>query len=879
MGPDSSRSIALAGRIVRVAALLAPGGLRDEWRHEWHAELAALHDLPVRRQRPVRRALGAFADAFWLRQRSVADVDWIDDLRHGWRQIAEHAGFALTTVGILAIGLAATVTMFSVVDQVLLRPLPYPDADRIVTLWETRGDDAELLEVAPANFLDWRERARSFEHLAGVTPWSLDVVEGPRPEVWFAGKVTQGFFESFGVGPVLGRLFVPEEYEKGRDNVLVLNEAFWRQRFGGDPEVIGRNIATDDGPFTIVGIVPATFEPRLLATATGHRNIWQPKSIEDYEPKIRATGYWAVAGRLQPGTTLAAAQAEVTSIAQQLALEYPRTNARSGARVLALREHLVGNVRLAVALLAGAVALVLLIACVNVINLMLARGLEREREIAIRVALGARRGRLVRQLLTESVQLAVLGGVIGAWLAHWALQGLARLGPNTVPWIDTLHLDLRALGFTAVMISAVALLSGALPAWRVAVHGLASAGRATSTADPSQHRLRSGLVVAEIALALVLVCGTGLLIRSFTSLLSVDPGFRRDHVMVLQVFAYGFNSPAESQTFFDRAVRRLRSLPGVQSVGTVSAMPFIESNINIEGEIAISGRPAPAPGEASRAYLTVASPGYFEALRVPLKRGRLLDQRDGPEGTRVVVVSEDFARRHWGPDDDPIGDRVRARFSGAPIDAEIVGVVASLRHDSLDASPREEIFLPHAQMPFGSITFTVRTAGDAASLIEPAKAAIWEINPEQTIYRTATLDELVTKTVSPRRFALAVLVAFALVALLLAAGGVYGVLSAVTTSRLREVGVRVALGASRWNIVRWVVGRGLVLAGLGIAIGMAGALGAGRLLRAFLFQVTPADPVSVVSAGLVMLFAAVAACYVPARRASSADPVEVLRME
>jgi putative ABC transport system permease protein len=308
-------------------------------------------------------------------------------------------------------------------------------------------------------------------------------------------------------------------------------------------------------------------------------------------------------------------------------------------------------------------------------------------------------------------------------------------------------------------------------------------------------------------------------------------------------------------------------------------MPFIESNINIEGEIAISGRPAPAPGEASRAYLTVASPGYFEALRVPLKRGRLLDQRDGPEGTRVVVVSEDFARRHWGPDDDPIGDRVRARFSGAPIDAEIVGVVASLRHDSLDASPREEIFLPHAQMPFGSITFTVRTAGDAASLIEPAKAAIWEINPEQTIYRTATLDELVTKTVSPRRFALAVLVAFALVALLLAAGGVYGVLSAVTTSRLREVGVRVALGASRWNIVRWVVGRGLVLAGLGIAIGMAGALGAGRLLRAFLFQVTPADPVSVVSAGLVMLFAAVAACYVPARRASSADPVEVLRME
>jgi putative ABC transport system permease protein len=872
--------IRAAHLVLAAAAPLVPASLRDDWRREWIGELASLGDLPARQRRPLRRALGAFADAFWLRQRSIADFDWIDDLRHGWRQLFESMGFAITAVGILAIGLAATVTMFSVTDQVLLRPLPYPHSDRIVTLWETRGESEELLDVAPANFLDWRERARSFEHLAGVVPFSINFTGGARPEVFFAGQVTQGFFDSFGVRPLHGRFFTPEEYQKGRDKVLVLNEAFWRQRFAGDPAVVGTSLSFDSGPYVVVGIAPASFEPRLLATATGHRDVWQPKAIEDHEPKIRATGYWAVVGRLKPGVALASAQAELSSIAQQLAREYPRTNARTGARALPIREHLVGNVRLAVALLAAAVALVLLIACVNVVNLLLARGLAREREIAIRVALGARRGRLVRQLLTESLLVAVLGGLAGAVLAHWALQGLARFGPSSVPWIDTLHLDWRALAFAAVMILVVAVLSGALPAWRAAVHGLAAAGRATSTADPAQHRLRAGLVVAEIALALVLVCGTGLLIRSFTSLLKVDPGFQRDRVVVLQLFAWDHNpTPAQLRTFFERTTARLRSLPAVQSVGTVSAMPFIEANIDIQSDIVISGRAAPAAGESSRAHLTVASPGYFEALRVPLKRGRLIEERDTQDAPRVIVITEDLARRHWAADEEPIGQRIRARFAGTPIDAEIVGVVSSLRHDSLSSSPREEIFIPHAQMPFGSITFTVRTAGDPASLIEPAKAAIWDINPAQTIYRTATLDGLVMRTVAPRRFALAVLIVFALVALLLAAGGVYGVLSAVTTTRLREVGVRVALGASRWDIVRWVLGRGLVIAGLGIAIGLAGALGAGRMLRGFLFEVAPADPVSVGVAALVMLAAAIAACYLPARRAAGADPVEVLRTE
>ncbi len=878
MSPE--RRHTLARFLIRGAGSLVPSGMRDEWRLEWDAELAALGDVPVRYRRPIRRALGAFADAFWLRQRSIADFDWIDDIRHGVRQLVQHGGFALTAIGILALGLAATVTMFCVADQILLRPLPYPDPDRIVTLWETRTPEHEPLEVAPGNFLDWRERVQSFEYLAGVDPWALDVAGNPRPEVWSSAKVTEGFFESFGVTPLLGRFFAADEYQKGRDQVLVIDEAFWRQRFGADPAVVGQTVKTDDGPFTIVGIVPASFEPRLLATATGHRNIWQPKAIESYEPNIRGSGYWAAVGRLKPGVTLEQAQAELTAIARQLAVEYPKTNEKTGARVLALREHLVGNVRLAVTLLAGAVGLVLLIACVNVANLLLARGSAREREIAVRVALGARRARIVQQLLLESLVIAAVGGLAGSVIAMWTLAGISSLGPPSVPWIETLRLDWRALAFAATMAATVALLSGTLPAWRVARTGLATAGRSTATADVSQHRLRAGLVIAEVALALVLVSGATLLIRSFVGLMRVDPGFQRDRVLVAQVFAWDYSpTPAQLRTFFDSTIARLGALPAVQHVGAVSAMPFIESNINIQNVIAIGGRPPITNGEAPRAHLSVATPGYFEAMRIPLKAGRPLNASDGPDSRRVAVISETLARRYWPAGDDPIGDTLKFRFSGTPTEVEIVGVVGSLRHDSLDRGARDELFMPLAQQPFGSMTFVLRSAGDASALLEPARAAIWAVNPAQTVYRSATLDELVQNTVTPRRFALAIIIGFALVALLLAIAGVYGVLSAIMTTRLRELGLRVVLGASRWDIVRLVLIRGLAMTSAGLAIGLAASLGAAQLLRSFLFQITPADPVAIGAAAAVMTLAALAACYLPARRAASADPVTVLRAE
>jgi putative ABC transport system permease protein len=876
MADHAPSQLRWARRVIALAAPIAPADLRADWRREWHAELESAG--PSARGL-VRHALGSFADAFWLRQRHVADFHWIDDLRHGWRQMREHAGFAGTAVGILAIGIAATVAMFGVIDQILLRPLPYPEPDRLVTVWEMRAAATDRLDVAPANFLDWRDRATSFHALAAAVPTSANHTGGPEPEVFPAIQVTEGFFEAFGVQPLAGRLFGPDEYTRGRGRVMLIHEGLWRQRFGADPGMVGRALEINGALVTVVGILPAAFEPRLLPSAV-QRQVWLPKVIEEWEPRIRTSGYWNVVGRLRPEVPLGAARAELAAISRQLALEHPQTNHDTGALVLRVRDHLVGDISLAVGLLGGAVLLVLLIACVNVANLLLARGMARERELAIRVALGAASGRLVRQLLLESLLVAAAGGLLGLLLAHGALRGIALLGPPSVPWIDTLHIDVRALAFTTAIVVLVALIAGTLPALRGARTGLAAAGRQTSTTGPRQHRLRTVLVVSEVALALVLVSGAGLLLRSFTSLVSADTGFARDRVLALQVFANALHPTPESLAqFFEGSLERLAALPGVESAGAVSAMPFIESNINIEDVYSVVNQPPPAEGDAPRAYLSVATPGYFEVMRVPLLEGRLLEPRDGAHQPRVAVISETLRRRHWPDGTSPVGDRLTFRRSGEPMEAEIVGVVASLKHDAFDRPARPEIFLPLAQVPFGSMTFVVRTAGPPAALAESAKAAIWAVSPRQTINRTATLDELILRTMSPRRFALALLLAFALVALLLSAGGVYGVVSAVTHARRREMGVRLALGASRADIARDVLGRGLLMSGMGVAAGLAGAFGAGRLIERYLYGVGAWDGASFATAAAVMVLAALAACSVPARRAANADPTEVLRSE
>lgn len=868
---------AVALRIVRAARWLVPRHLRADWLAEWDGELAAWA-AEGRRGLP-RRAGGAFSDALWLRQRHVADVAWFDDLRHGCRHLRQHSGFAVTAIGILAVGMAASVTAFGVVTQVLLRPLPYPEPDRLVTVWERRASLEGRQDVAPGNFLDWKARATSFQFLAGAEPYSRDFTGGERPEVWPAANVTEGFFESFGVQPQIGRLFRPQEYTRGQHRVAILSAGLWRSRFAGDASVVGRRITLDGEPFDVVGVMPGDFLPLVLEDVPGEIAVWSPKYIEDHEPRIRASGYWQVVGRLAPGVSLDQARAEMDAVGSQLEREWPSSNRGARVDVITMREHLVGDVRAPIALFAGAVGLVLLIACVNVTNLLLARGVIRRQELSVRAALGAARGRLVAQLLVESLLLALLSGAAALALAMGATRALALLGPREVPWLDTLHVDGWALLFALALAVVVAVVSGLLPAARLAGRSLAPASSRTATAARGQQRLRSTLVAAEVALALVLVAAAAVLLRSFVGLVNVDTGFTRQGVAVWQVFAWDRNpGPERLRAFFDQTLTNLGALPGVEVAGAVSAMPFIETNIDVRGVLRLIGDPAPPEGEEARTSLTVATPGYFEAMRIPVLRGRGLEARDGPDGPGVAVISEALAARYWSGR-DPVGRRVALRFNGRAAEVEIVGVVGALRHERLDEPPRPELVMPLAQMPSGSMTFVARTTIDPRTLIESGKQAVWAVDPLQTFYRTATLDELVSRTVSTRRFALVVLAGFAAVALLLAASGLYGVLTAIAAQYRREIGVRMAMGARWIDILRLVLGRGLVVVFAGLGMGLVGSVGGLQLLRRFLYGVAPADPWALGGAALALLLVAAPACLLPARRAAGADPSEALRAE
>jgi putative ABC transport system permease protein len=840
---------------------------------EWHGELAA------RTSPQIRHALGSFVDAFWIRQRDVADLRAIDDLRHGWRQMRQHSGFAYTVVGILSLSMAASVVAFSVVSQILDRPLPYPDADRVVTVWERQATTAGRNEVAPGNFMDWRARARSLQLAAG-DPWSYDYTGGDRPEVWRAVNVTEGFFDIFGVKPLIGRYFRPEEHKRGNHQVVVLSARLWRSHFGADPGIIGKALPLDNTSYVVVGVAPDDFQPRLLEDVPGGVRLWAARFTVGYEAQSRTTGYWQVVGRLNDGITIEAAQAEMDAIAAQIEIENPRTNQGVRTSLITIREHLVGDVRPAVALFSAAVLAVLLIACANVTNLLLARGTARQHELAVRTALGADRRRVIAQLLAETLLLASVASLAGVLLAELAMRSLASWSPPEVMWLDSLRIDGAALLFAALLAFGVTIVAGLVPALRLSGFGLQQPGMRTMTADAGHRRLRLGLVAVEVALALILVSGTGLLLKSFVNLLNVDTGFGRQGVLVLQIFVSDRNPTAAAiRSFHDRLSNKIVQLPGVTAVGTVRAMPFIESNVDIRGPVRLIDQPPPSPGDdMSSISLNVVTPGYFSVMSVGLVAGRLLEERDGPDAPRVAVISEAFANRYLRGV-DPIGQRIEVRQFNRPIQAEIVGVVKALRHVRLDEAPRAEVLLPFAQNPMGSLTIVAKTAVAPETLIEPAKLAIWSVDPLQTFYRTATLDELVQRTLTTRRFALIVLTGFAALALLLAAAGLYGVLSAIVSQYRREIGVRMALGAAWTDILRLVVGRGLMVSAVGVAVGLVVVLGGARLLQGFLFSVAPTDPLTIGGAAVLMLTIAAIACYIPARRAAAEDPVQALRVE
>ncbi len=802
----------------------------------------------------------------------------LQDLRYGARMLLKKPGFALIAVLTLVLGVGANVAIFSVIYGVLLRALPFKDAERIVTLWEHNAKEGiKRDDVSPANFLDWRDRQQVFEDLAFANPFSFNYSGTGEPEVIQSALVSKNFFQILGVQALHGRTFLPEEYEAGKERVVLLSYGVWQQRFGGDPKIIGRVLTLDDKLATVIGVMPPEFKLHLFEKT---EEMWGPQVIDESLRQQRRATYLKVIGRLKPGVTLAQARGELNKIAAQLSAEYPSTNAGIGIAAVTLPEYVKGKWRLALLVMFGAVGFVLLIACANIANLLLARGSERERELAIRAAIGAGRARLTRQLLTESLLLALLGCGGGVLLAVWLIDLLLAFNPGSIPRIEEVRLDGATLGFAALIAFVTALLFGLVPALQFSKPDLQSwlkeSGQSVTAA---RHRLRSALVVAEIALALVLLVGAGLLLRSFVKLLNVDPGFAADRTVALQVFIWNkYREPQQREAYVKETLGWLETLPGVRAAGVTTALPLLDSSATTSLPITIVGRPAPPPGQEPVAQLTTATANFFPALGMRLLRGRLFNQFDTRDSTKVALINETLARRQW-PNEDPVGKQFALRGRQGLIALEIVGVVSDLRQDSLDKEPRPEFFRPHTQSPSGSLIFVVRTAGDPNAVLASLKARIWQVNPTQPFYAVATLDQLVNASLKARRFNLTLLGSFAALALLLAVGGIYGVMSFTAGQRRHEIGIRMALGAQQNDVLKLIVGQGMKLTVTGLAIGLIAAAGLTRLMSGLLFGIGATDPLTFAAIALLLAVVALLACYIPARRAMKVDPLIALRYE
>jgi putative ABC transport system permease protein len=886
MAPRPPFIVAIALLAVRAVSLVVPRRDRETWRREWEAEIVHRQITLERERRSTlgaqlvvgRRALGSIADAAWLRRHFTRDSELVHDVRHGVRLIRSRPAFFLFAAAILGIGIGSTTAVVTLLDRLVLRALPYPQPDRLVSLWQRNGTTGDLREeVAPGNFLDWRAEVTTFEGIAASEPFSYDYTGGDRPEMVLATKVTERFFDLLRVRPLHGRLFTDSDHRSASDHVAVISHGFWRQ-LGGDPAIAGRPISLDGEPYTVVGVLPPYGELNLF-DGRDRRDVFVPKVFsDDSEKRIRGGGWWTAIGRLRDGVSRAEAKAELDTISARLAKLYPRTNATTTVGVEPLETHLTRSVRPALTVMLGAVALVLLIACANVANLLLVRGAEREREFALRGALGASRGRLLRQLLTESALVAAAGTAAGMLIAAVTLRTMLPLAPVQSSRLGLIRLDWALFGTAVVLGAVTSLVAGIVPALQFSRRARLETGDVRgATVSRRARATRDVLAVAEVAVAVVLAVAVGLMLRSFVELVRVDPGFTRERVAVLQVFAWDrHNTPEQLTTYFNDSLDRLRGVPGVVDIGAVSAMPFIEANINIEGPFAIEGRPPIPRGEEPTTFLTVATPGYFPVMKIPVLAGRALAATDSDKSVPVAVISRSLAARHW-PQGDAVGSFVKLRFRGRERRMQIVGVTGELRHDSLELPARDELFMPFAQVPFGSMTFVLQSSGDPAQLIAPAKTAIWSVDPLQTFYDSGTVEHLVAGSVAPRRFALELTTAYALIALGLAALGIYGVMSVSTRQRTREIGVRLALGATPREITGLVIRKGLWLATLGLAGGLAAAVAAGRLLQHQLFGVGPLDPITLSLVAILVLAVTAAACYAPARRATRVDPLVALR--
>jgi len=806
----------------------------------------------------------------------------LQDLRYSIRMLLKHPAYTVIAVITLALGIGANAAIFSVVNNVLLRSLPYDNPEQIVTLWENNiKENIPRDDVSPANFLDWRERQQSFSDLAFANPDSVDYTGAGEPEVIPAAVVSKGFFEVFRARPVLGRIFLHEEYDPGKNQVVILSHGAWQRRFGGDKSIIGRSLTLDSQPMTVVGVMPPDFRLYLFDR---EEEVWAPRVPSEAMKQQRKATYLKVVGRLKPDVSLSQAQAELNNIAAQLAKEYPNTNEGIGISAVTLPEHLKGKWRQPLLILFAAVAFVMLIACANVANLTLARGAERERELAIRSAIGADRWRIIRQLLTESLVIGILGCAAGLLLAVWLVDLIVAFNPGDIPRIEQVGLNRMTLIFVSVVSVLTTLLFGLAPALQLSKPDPQSTLKDTATsttAHPTRHRLRSTLVVAQVALSVVLLTGAGLLLRSFVVLLNTDPGFAADKVVAIQAFIWArHRKPEARETYVRETLEKIEGIPGVEAAGVTTAMPLLESSQTSSIPFAVDGAPAEATGQEPVAQFTIASANYFAAIGARLLGGRVFNQFDTPGGLRVAVVNETMAKRNW-PGQNPVGRKFTLKRTGRDAHdgttLEVVGVITDQRQEGLEKSPRAEFFIPHAQSPSGSTIFVVRTKGDPNALLQTLKGRIWESDKTQPFYAVTTMDQLVHDSLKARRFNLSLLGALATLALALASIGIYGVMSFTTAQRTHEIGVRMALGAQTSDIMRLVVGNGMALVVAGLVVGLVASFGLTRFLSSLLFHISPTDPLTVAVISVLLGGVALFACYLPARRATRIDPLSALR--
>jgi putative ABC transport system permease protein len=795
-------------------------------------------------------------------------------LRQALRSLRRAPAFTLAAVATLALGIGANTAIFSAVNGVLLHPLSYPDPDRLVVVWGRHTTIGRETASLP-DFLDWRAQARSFETLAAMTSTRFNVTGAGEPEVVNGGIATASLLRVFKVVPSVGRGFRDDEERGGAPRVAMLGEGYWRRRFGAEPEVVGSRILLSGVPHTVVGIVPVQL--RLERPV----DVWTPLATDTTRP--RRADFLTVFGRVRQGVPLDRAQQEMTTIMRRLEAQYPASNAGWSAEVVGLREQMIGEIRPALLVFMGAVGLVLLVACANVANLMLARAAGRSREVTIRSALGASRRRLAGELLLESILLSLLGGTLGLVLALWGVEGLRALGPDTLPRVDEIGLDLRVLGFALALSLVTGLLFGLAPVWRMAgrdLHQGLAAGSRSVAGGSGVHRARSALVLGEVALAFVLLVGASLLLRSFERLQQVDPGFAADRVLTARVTLPRLAYPEEERwlAFGQNLLARTAAEPGVRSAALVSDAPLGDSPPY--WSFGIQGGETPAPGAVQDAAVFTASASYFETLRIPLVRGRLFESSDRLGGQGVALVSQSAAQRYW-KGGDPVGARVTF---GDPADPEaqwltVVGVVGDVLHDRLNREAYPQIYVSFEQFPGRSMVLVARTSGDPMTTVPAVRRAIAGLDPDLPLADVSTLEERKAISLARPRVNAAVLGGFALAALVLAAVGIYGVVAYGVVQRTRELGIRMALGAGGSTLLRMVIRQGMVPVLGGMAVGLVGALAGGRVLRGLLFGVGTGDPAILALVTGFLIAVALAAMYLPARRASRSDPMIALRID